>query len=200
MLGCRNCGPCTNKWNLCTYLQLKERVLKGFPAHKNQLLETMKQYWQVQWELSIENDLILYRHQLLIPTAICKKTLAHLHVAHRGIVCTKQQAHLTFYWPGMDNDIENITTACTLCQNHLPSNHKEPLQTKPRPVWPFQEAVADLCSHAWRSYLVWVDCYSDWPIIAPMNTYTNATHLTTVCTEIFSQMAVPDVLRPTVYQ
>ena len=45
----------------------------------------------------------------------------------------------------MDNDIENITAACTQCQNHLPSNYKEPLQTKPKPARPFQEAAADLC-------------------------------------------------------
>ena len=87
-----------------------------------------------------------------------------------------------------------MITACTQCQNHLPSNHKEPLQAKPRPMQPFQEAAADLCSHAGRSYLVWVDCYSNWPIIAPMDTNTTATHLTAVCNEIFSQTAVPDIL------
>ena len=94
----------------------------------------------------------------------------------------------------MDNNIENIITACAQCQDHLPSNHKEPLQAKSRPTRPFQEAAADLCSHAGRNYLVWVDCYSDWPIIAPMHNNTTATHLTAVCTEILGQTAVPDIL------
>ena len=77
---------------------------------------------------------------------------------------------------------------------HLPSNHKEPLQTKPKPARPFQEAAADLCFYAGKSYLVWVDCYSDWPIIAPLDKDTTVTRITTVCTEIFSQTAVPDIM------
>ena len=145
-------------------------------------------------ELSVEDDLILYGCRLLIPMAMRKKTLEQLHVAHQGIVRTKQRARLTIYWPGMDNDIENITANCAQCQDHLPSNHKEPLTAKPRPERPFQETAADLCFHAGRSYLVWVDCYSDWPIIAPMDKDTTATHLVAACTEIFCQTAVPDVL------
>ena len=143
------------------YMQLKETIVKGFPDHKKQLPEALRQYWQVCRELSIEDDLILYGCRLLIPTAMHKTILAHLHLAHQGITLTKQRARLTLYWPGMDNDIENIITSCTQCQDHLPSNHKEPLQAKPRPVRPFQEAAADFCYHAGRSYLVWVDCYSD---------------------------------------
>ena len=80
------------------------------------------------------------------------------------------------------------------CQDHLPSNHKEPLQAKPRPTRPFQEAAADLCSHAGRNYLVWVDCCSDWPIITPMHNNTTGTHLTAVWTEILGQTAAPDIL------
>ena len=39
-----------------------------------------------------------------------------------------------------------------------------------------------------------MDCYSDWPIIAPLDKDTTATRITTVCTEIFSQTAVPDIV------
>ena len=108
-------------------MQLKETILKGFPDHKNQLPEALKQYWQVYRELYIEDDLILYGCRLLISTAMRKTILAHLHLAHQGITRTKQRARLTLYWPGMDNDIENIITSCTQCQDHLPSNHEEPL-------------------------------------------------------------------------
>ena len=133
------------------YLQLKETILKGFPDHKNHLPVALRQYWQVCRDLSIEDDLILYGCRLLIPTAMHKTILAHLHLAHQGITRTKRRTRLTLYWPGMENDIESIITSCTQCQDHLPSNHKEPLQAKPRPVRPFQEAAADFCYHAGRS-------------------------------------------------
>ena len=32
-------------------------------------------------------------------------TQNQLHEAHQGMVRTKQRAHLTIYWPGLDNDI-----------------------------------------------------------------------------------------------
>ena len=173
-----------------TYQQLKEVILQGFPDHKNQLPERLRQYW----ELSIEDDIILHGCRLLIPIAMRKKILECLHSSHQGIVRTKQRARLALYWPGMDKDIENITAACTQCQDHLPSNHKEPLQAKPKPARPYQETAADLCFHAGKNYLVWVDCYSDWPIIAPLDKDTTATRITTVSTEIFSQTAVPDIV------
>ena len=60
--------------------------------------------------------------------------IADLHEAHQGMVCTKQRARLTVYRPGIDNDIENVITACQLCQDHLPSNPKEPIASKPKPL------------------------------------------------------------------
>ena len=113
-----------------TYQQLKEVILQGFPDHKNQLPGRLRQYWQVHRELSIEDGILLHGCRLLVPTAMRKKILEHLHSSHQGIVRTKQQAHLALYWPGMDNNIENITAACTQCRDHLPSNHKEPITNK----------------------------------------------------------------------
>ena len=75
-------------------------------------------------------------------------TITDLHEAHQGIVCTKQQACMTVYWPGIDDDIENVITACQLCQDHLPSNPKELIVSKPKPLCPFQEIACWLC-HIW---------------------------------------------------
>ena len=68
------------------YMQLKKTILKGFPDHKNQLPEALRQYWQVCRELSIEDDLILYGYRLLIPTAMRKTILAH-----QGITRTSKE-------------------------------------------------------------------------------------------------------------
>ena len=51
-------------------------------------------------------------------------------------------------WPGLDNDIDNMVSQCTQCQTHLRSHPKEPLISRRRPAWPFQEIVADFCYHA----------------------------------------------------
>ena len=128
-------------------------------------MEALRQYWQVSQEMSIENDHILYRCRLLIPT----KILAHFHLADQGIAWTKQRTYLTLCWPGIDNNIENIIIPC---QDHLPSNHKELLQAKLRPVYPSRRQTLISTTMQEEAILVWVDCYSDWPIIAPMDKNT----------------------------
>ena len=65
---------------------------------------------------------------------------------------------------------------------------------KPKPARAFQETTVDLCYHVGRHYLVWVDCYSDWPIIVPMGKDTTTKHVMAALREIFTKTAVPDLL------
>ena len=143
--------------------------------------------------LTIDDDLIVYGCRLLIPRQMGREMLNQLHEAHQGMVRTKQRARLTIYWPGLDNDIDNMVSQCTQCQTHLPSHSKEPLISKPRPAQPFQEIAADFWYHAGRNYLVFVDCFTDWPTVVPMSKCATSTDLNTAARELFSRTAMPDV-------
>ena len=143
------------------YQHLKAIILRGFPNHRGELPDPCKQYWQVRHYLTNDDDLIVYGYRLLIPRQMHREMLNQLHKAHQGMVRTKQRARLTIYWPGLDNDIDNIVSQCTECQTRFPSHPKEPLISKPRPAQPFQEIAADFCYHAGRNYLVFVDCLTD---------------------------------------
>ena len=44
----------------------------------------------------------------------------------------------------------------------------------------FQEVAADFCSNGGQSYLIPVDCFTDWPNIIPMDHNTTAVHLVNV--------------------
>ena len=158
MLGCRNCGNTHRKMK---HTKGKKSHSEGVP---NQLSEMLRRYWQV----SREGYSHLAWVQVTHPHGNAQENPGTPSLSPPRNCPHKPD------WPGMDNDIENIITACAQCQDHLPSK--------------------DLCSHAGRNYLVWVDCYSDWPIIAPMHNNTTATHLTAVCIEILGQTAVPDIL------
>ena len=79
------------------------------------------------------------------------KILADLHESHQGLVHTKQRASLTVYWPGRDNDIDNVVFSCKKCQDLLPANAKEPLTSKPMLDKPFQEVAANFCSYGGQS-------------------------------------------------
>ena len=124
------------------------------------------------------------------PTTINCRRLAN----NFGLVHTKQRARLTVYWPGIDNDIENVITTCQLCQDHLPSNPKEPIVSKPKPLCPFQEVAVDFCTYGGKQFLIIVNCYTDWPDIIPMGTNTTTHHLTIALRSIFCRTAIPDIL------
>lgn len=94
--------------------------------------------------------------------------LMQLHESHQSSVRTKMRARLLAYWPGMENDIDNIILSCKMCQEQLPSNPWEPIISKPRPTRPFQEIAMDFCSYAAREFLVIIDCFTDWPDIVFM--------------------------------
>lgn len=58
------------------------------------------------------------------------------------------------YWPGIDNDIDNVIFNCKQCQD---GNPPEPIIIKPRPDRPFQEIAADFCFYAAQDFLILVD-------------------------------------------
>ena len=176
------------------YQALHSTILNGFPANRHQLAESCKQFWGIRQHLSVDNDLIVYGCRLLIPRAMRRQVLADLHEAHQGAVRTKQRARLTVYWPGINNDIDNTIAACQLCQDHLPSNPKEPIVSKPRPTRPFQEVAIDFCTYGGKQFLIIVDCCTDWPDIVPMGTNTTTRHLISTLQSAFCRTAIPDIL------
>ena len=167
-------------------------IISGFPQHRQQLPPECRRYWNIRTQLSLEDDIILYGCCLLIPAQMRREVLAQLHDSHQGMVRTKDRARLTVYWPGMDNDIDNLILLCKLCQDSLPSHQKEPIALKPTPNRPFQEIAADFCSHAGQQYLITVDRFSDWPEIIPMRTNTTTTKLVSSLKSSFCRTGIPD--------
>ena len=155
-----------------TYQQLLHYVYEGFPDHRSQLPDECRAYWKVRDKLSVDDGLVVYGCRLVIPSALRKEVLSELHASHQGRLRTKQRAKLIVYWPGLDNEIDNLILGCTMCQDSLPSNPPEPIIQKPRPTRPFQEIAVDFCSYAGRDFLVLVDTCTDWPDVVFMGSNT----------------------------
>ena len=81
------------------YQHLKAIILRGFPNHKGELQESCKQYRKVRHNVTIDENLIVYGCHLLVPRQMRREILKQLHEAHQGMVCTKQRARFTIYWP-----------------------------------------------------------------------------------------------------
>ena len=174
------------------YQRVRKFIVEGFPKHRSELPVLCRRYWCMRQHLSIDDDLIVCGCRLLIPTSMRRDVLQMLHESHQGCVRTKERARLVVYWPGIDNDIDNVVLACKKCQDLLPSNCKEPIITKPKPERPFQELAGDFCCYGGQNFLILVDCYSDWPDIIPMGRETVTSKLLSALRQSFCRIGVPD--------
>ena len=176
------------------YQDLKRLIITGFPNQKSSLPDPQKKFWGIKDNLTIDDDLIVYGCRLFIPVNLRATMLSRLHEGHPGISRSQARARLTIYWPGIDGDIENFIHGCRHCQDHLPSQSKEPLISKPMPERPFQQIAADIGAYAGRQYLIVVDCKTDWPDIIELGKDTTASHLIESLRDQFCRTAVPDLL------
>src|SRR5215469_4658303 len=95
------------------------RVLKycvlGWPSSvTNDILP----YYRKRLKLSVQQDCILWGYRILIPSEGRKSLLRELHSCHMGSTRMKQLARGYFWWPGLDEDIEQISASCSFCLLH----------------------------------------------------------------------------------
>ena len=68
---------------------------------------------------------------------------------------TKQWARIVVYWPGIDNDVDNVTYR--QCQERLMSLTRELIVIKPRPDRPFRRlSWISVCMQGMSSSLWWM--------------------------------------------
>ena len=62
------------------------------------------------------NGLVLKGNRIVIPKSLQNEMKTLLHNGHFGIVKIKNRAREIMFWPGINNDIENIVRTCDVCQ------------------------------------------------------------------------------------
>lgn len=177
------------------YLALMDVIQNGFPDQRSDLPTTLRGYWNVRNALSVDNDLALCGTRLIIPRALRRDTLDQLHASHQGMDRTKRRARQTVFWPGINQDINNVVASCDACRTYLPSLPKEPLMADPPPTRVFETASADFFHHAGKTFLVVADRLSGWPVIASSGREATARTLVSNLREIFALVGVPQVLK-----
>lgn len=178
-----------------TYNRLTAAVLERFPAEKTDLPDELRPYWPYRDQLSVDGDLLVKGARLVIPTSLRSDILAELHASHQGIDKTKRRGRQSVFWPGLNNDIENVVRTCRQCRERLPSQQKEPLMDDPAPKRVFESVSADFFSAAGKCFLVYVDRLSGWPVVAKFPHDATARELISTLRKIFASTGVPNVLR-----
>ena len=74
----------------------------------------------------------------LISRQLRQSLLQDLHIGHQGTNAMKANARQRFFWPQMNNQIQQVRNNCRRCNEMAPSQRKEPQTRTPTPDYPFQ--------------------------------------------------------------
>ena len=82
----------------------------------------ISEFAKVKDDLSIYDDVLLFRNRVVIPADMRSVVLDQLHVGHNGISAMKSEARNWVWWPKLDQDINEVTKSCNVCfKNYQPT-------------------------------------------------------------------------------
>ena len=143
-------------------------------------------------ELTVEEGCLLWGLRVVVPAKLRRKLLEELHRDHPGITRMKQVARSYMWWPGIDQEIEQLARSCSLC---LAVKHKPPVAPLHPWEWPsrpWQRVHLDFAGPFQGSmFLVCVDAHSKWPEVHIMQS-TTTTKTLEVLRQIFSSYGLPE--------
>lgn len=137
------------------YQALITAVLDGKSAKSLPVSHPAKLFSK-QWDnLSFDETsglLVLHNNRIVVPKAKRREILYELHRPHQGLRRSKTKAQNLYFWPGINNDIEQTVNSCRTCQESRPSQGPEPLQSF-EAIWAFQCVSVDLFNLRGKDYL-----------------------------------------------
>lgn len=163
-------------------------VKNGWPSDVEDL--RLKPYFGRRQELSVQQDCLMLGPRVVIPNKHQQSIVSELHISHPGIVRMKEVARSFVWWPGMDQEIEQLVRQCSTCQKVRNVPAVAPLMPWIWPSKPWTRVHADFAEKHGRNYLIVVDAYSKWPEIFLMNK-TSAQATITVLRSLFSRYGLP---------
>ena len=110
---------------LMTTLQiLKYIIQQGWPKTITEVPQEIQKYWTFHEELMIEDGLILKGTRIVIPDEKREEILKQIYEGHLGLNKCQMWAKETVYWPGLNDQLEQLILNCQLCLKYSRSKDK----------------------------------------------------------------------------
>ena len=168
---------------------LKHTIMQGWPKSIKQVPPELQPFWTFREELTVKDGLILKGTRIVIPNKQCKAILKLLHKGHLGLNKCKLRAKETVYWPGLNDQLEDLVLNCELCLKYSTAKCKlEPslLLGQEVPLYPWTKLATDVFHFEGASYLLIVDYTSRYPVVYKLTSMTGqhiASHFKLICSE-----------------
>ena len=171
--------------------KLRDIIRGGWPENRAQTPESVRPYYDVRDELTIQDELVFKGQQIVVPAVLRKELMEKTHTTHIGIEGCIRRVRETLYWPCMTTKIKEYISRCDVCLAHR--NSQEPMLQHEFTVRLWAKVAADLCELDNRMLLVVSDYYSSYIEVARLNNLTTRAVVKEV-KEIFARFGVPVTL------
>lgn len=171
---------------------MRKYISTVWPKNFKRLPDTIKRFFQIRHELSIDNDLIFYGDRIIIPKNLRLQMLQKLHEGHLGINKCRIRANQSIYWPSISRDIVDYVNNCHICLKFKNNNPRLPMLSHDIPKRPWQKICGDICEYKGKIYLALIDYYPKWIELKSLR-YKTAQEVSRVLMKIFAYHGFPDI-------
>ena len=163
----------------------------GWPE-QHDIPESVKPYYSVAAELTVEKGLLMRGSQVVIPASLHGSILCKLHDGHQGITKCRERAKYSVWWPGLSKQLESTVKSCQECLINT-TQGSGPLRPSVLPQLPWQKVGTDLFEWNKSTYLLMVDYFSRWIEIARLSNQTSE-EVILHTRSMFARHGIPEVV------
>ena len=166
----------------------------GWPSVKSEKQsDEFRPYFRIRNEISCDQGCLLWGMRVIIPPCFHDRLIDEIHYEHLGMVRTKALARSYFWFPKLDQRIEDMISNCGLCQSLQTDPPLSPLYPWRYTEKPWSRLHIDFGEYHVKHYLILVDSYSKWPEVVKMSS-TDATRTIDALRNIFCAQGIPETL------
>lgn len=170
-------------------VRVLDYTLNGWPNHVTE--EGLKPYFQRREELSTDQGCLLWGLRVIIPPVFRQRLLEELHDQHTGMNRMKSLARSYLWWPGMDQAVEELVKACSVCQSARNMPGTAPLIPWNWPTRVWQRIHIDFAEKDKQYFLVVIDSHSKWLEVFHMSNITSSKTIE-VLRSLFASYGMPE--------
>ena len=149
-------------------------------------------------ELTVEDGLVLEGTRMVIPNCKQNQILKMIHEGHLGLGKCKLWAKDTLYWPGINEQLEQLILNCELYLKYSKAKGKQPPNMSLGQeilIHPWSKVATDIFYFDGDSYLPIVNYMSRFPVVRKLTSMT-VQHVTSQMKLVFSEYGWLETIYP----
>jgi transposase InsO family protein len=121
-------------------LTLSTYVQSEWPD-KKRVPESLRSYYSIRDSLSLQDGVVFRGERIVVPQCLQKKLIDLAHEFHFGLTKTKMRLRLSYWWPGMDSDVDAVIRLCHCCKIQV---RDSPVQVTEWNLTPWSHLAMDI--------------------------------------------------------